>query len=213
MRLTYLLLAQFLFYSSVCSSQDQLCPSDMVVSGNNKYCIDRYEFPNKRGEKPFTFASGIKEGSEDLMDAEGLCANIGKRVCTRNEWVHACEGPEKQKYSYGNQYDPDACNTEKHWKPVDYNKVAKKDKKHLADLNQSEPSGNRDKCVSPIGAYDMVGNAEEWTKCDSGEYGWCLVGGYWATGQKPSCRYSIIKHAPNWRDYASSLRCCLDIKN
>src|ERR1700748_2242389 len=194
MTLKYLLLAGILFYSSIGSTQDQLCPNDMVAAENKKFCIDRYEFPNKKGEKPFTFASGIKEGTEDLLDAEGLCAKEGKRVCTRNEWVHACEGSEKIKYSYGNSYNPETCNTEKHWKAVNYNKVAKKDKKHLEALNQAEPSGNRNKCASPIGAYDMVGNAEEWVKCDSGKFGWCLVGGYWATGQKPSCRYSIIKH-------------------
>lgn len=211
MRVQYLIIGQILLYSSICSSIDQPCPNDMVLVNKN-LCIDKFESSNKIGVKPFVYASGIKEDNTKFMDAETICKNAGKRVCTRKEWIEACSGPDHLKYPYGNKYDPEACNTEKKWLKVDYDKIAKRDRKHLSNLDQSEPSGQREKCVSPIGAYDMVGNAEEWVKCDTGEYGWCLVGGYWASGQKPSCKYSVIKHAPNWHDYCSAARCCFDIK-
>ena len=210
MNLKYLIIPGILLFTSVSSSHDQLCPSDMVFNGKNA-CVDVYEWPNKAGIKPLLAVSGTAETSDKSFVAEDLCASVGKRVCTRQEWISACEGPEHLKYSYGNEYNPEACNTEKLWKPVNPIKVAKRDPKHLKWLDQSEASGNKNACISPVGAYDMIGNAEEWVKCDSGKFGWCLVGGYWATGKKATCRYSITKHAPNWH-YYNSVRCCSDIR-
>ncbi len=207
----YNLLLCGLLISKPGSTTDQLCPNDMVLVGRN-LCIDRFEYPNKIGQKPLIAVSGIPEDGKPGYDAEGLCASVGKRVATIKEWINACEGPEHFKYSYGNTYNPEACNTEKLWRSVDMKKVARRDPNHLNWLDQSEPNGIKDSCVSPVGAYNMIGNVEEWVKCDSGEYGWCLVGGFWASGKHATCRYSITKHAPNWH-YYNGFRCVKDIKN
>ena len=210
MLLRNLILAYILLYPSISSSTDKPCPDDMVYSSG--ICIDQFEFPNKRGEKPLLALSGVKENdAEAYFAAENLCKSVGKRVCTRNEWRVACKGADHLKYSYGNKYNPTACNTDKIWLPADNKKIAKRDKDHLNYLNQSEPSGAKENCVNSVGVYDMVGNAEEWVKCDSGKYGWCLVGGYWAESRS-SCDYNIIVHAPNFHYYGQSTRCCLDIE-
>lgn len=212
MRLHYLVVAQILSYSYICSSMDQLCPNDMVVVNGN-LCIDRFEFPNKRGEKPLVSASAIREDDNVLyFAAENLCKSVGKRMCTRKEWVNACKGPNNSIYPYGDKPDTSTCNTNKYWRAWDIYKVALRDNKTLKYLDQSEPSGARETCVSAVGAYDMVGNAEEWVKCDTGKYGYCLVGGYWVNEKPPSCTHSIIVHAGNWNGYATGFRCCQDIK-
>lgn len=207
MKLTHLtlLLLCGILYSKNGSTTDQPCPNDMVSTGVGS-CLDRFEWPNKRGVKPLIAVSGIAETNDKTFVAEDLCASVGKRICTRKEWRSACKGPENYKYSYGDKYNSEACNTDKLWKPVNTTKIANRNKAHISYLDQSEPSGNRESCVSQVGAYDMVGNAEEWVKCDNGKFGWCLVGGYWADSRS-SCDYSITKHAPNWH-YYQGFRCC-----
>jgi len=207
----YFIIFIILFYSSIASSTDKLCPDDMVFTGTS--CIDRFEWPNKRGEKPLLSVSGIKENLTPDINAEELCNSVGKRICVKEEWFEACKGLNNSIYPYGNKPEETSCNTNKYWKAVDERKVALRDPKTLIFLDQSEPAGSREKCVSASGAYDMVGNAEEWVKCQKGKFGWCLVGGYWASGKAASCKYTITKHAPNWHYNNQSFRCCLDIKH
>ena len=184
------------------------CP-DGMVHARGKVCIDTYEWPNTPGHRPLVGASGIPEGMGSAIDADMLCLSVGKRVCTRAEWVSACRGPGGSKYPYGPEYRSDACNTGARWKELDTKKVAKRDWYELTKLDQSAPSGSFENCVSWAGAYDMVGNAEEWVQCDVGVYGWCLAGGYWAS-KNASCDYVITTHAPNWHFYETGFRCCLD---
>ena len=98
------------------------------------WCIDRYEFPGK-GRTPRT---GV-----DVEKAQALCAEAGKRLCTRREWGVACGG----KYPYKGEFDPDACNSAAPGPTA----------------RSLKPSGSKLRCVSGWGAYDMVGNVAEWT--------------------------------------------------
>jgi formylglycine-generating enzyme required for sulfatase activity len=181
-----------------------------MVRATDNVCIDAYEWPNTPGVPPLLAVSGEPEVYGSPIDASMLCLSVGKRVCTRTEWMAACRGPEGFLYPYGDKYDAMACNTGARWKEVNAEKVAKRDERELVKLNQSSPSGSFGKCVSSAGAYDMVGNAEEWVRCDSGLYGWCLVGGYWAS-KGASCAYAITTHSPLWHYYETGFRCCRDV--
>lgn len=199
--------AVFLFATGAHGFED--CPAGMVHARKG-VCIDVYEWPNVPGERPLLAASGEPEALGSPLDADMLCLSVGKRVCTRTEWVSACRGSGGSPFPYGKTYDAAACNTGARWREVNSEKVAKRDKDELARLDQSAPAGSFTQCISAAGAYDMVGNAEEWVTCDDGVYGWCLVGGYWASKQA-SCDYRIITHAPVWHYYETSFRCCLDL--
>jgi len=48
------------------------------------FCIDMYEFPNQPGGQPTTCLT--------YADAEKLCTDAGKRLCTSQEWETACVG-------------------------------------------------------------------------------------------------------------------------
>lgn len=201
------LLAVFVAWPA--SSQKAACPDDMVIAREG-VCIDRYEWPNKKGVRPLVSASGIEDprySMDPIVEAALLCASVRKRVCQKAEWQSACGG----RYPYGETFDPTACNTEKKYLKVDELKVDKYDKAELARLDQSTPSGAYEKCRSPSGAYDMVGNAEEWVRCSEGKYGWCLMGRHWAD-DRGSCKFVVTKHHPRWHYYSTGFRCCADMK-
>jgi formylglycine-generating enzyme required for sulfatase activity len=181
------------------------CPVDMVETGVGT-CIDQQEWPGQDG-RPLVGASGLPEIEHEIdLSADTLCRSVGKRVCEREEWMSACS--RGVKFPYGDRYEPGLCNDEKHWKEVDEAKVAHRDPKELDRLNGSEPSGSRPECRSPSGAFDMVGNVEEWVRCREGKFGWCLVGGYWASQGARTCESAILVHAPRWHYYQSGTRCC-----
>jgi formylglycine-generating enzyme len=130
---------------------------------HKKYCVDRYEWPNKQGVVPRYMVS--------WNDAKATCESSGKRLCSDTEWTLACEGPQRQPYPYGNGYvrDDAACNIDKPYiwphpeKVYDRNTSADE----LARLDQREPSGARAACVSPYGVHDMAGNVDEWVLNES----------------------------------------------
>ena len=59
--------------------------------------IDRYPYPNKKGEKPLT--------SVTFADAKKYCEKAGKRLCTELEWETACKGPSNDQHPAGNGSD------------------------------------------------------------------------------------------------------------
>lgn len=211
----------FTFLSTITLTADpRPCPSDMVLAKPG-VCIDRYEWPNKPGVRPMLGASGLPEEHDvkagRVMDAQRLCASVGKRVCHADEWVAACEGRNEAKYPFGDELPEfvpgegkGLCNYDKYFIGPDENKVWSRDPKEMKRLDQSEPVGNRKTCMSASGAFDMIGNAEEWVRCDHGEYGWCLASRFWA--EPVSCHNLIVTHAPRWHYYSTGFRCCKEIK-
>ena len=70
-----------------------------------RYCIDRFESPNRRGSKPALAMTWEEAGAR--------CAARGKRPCTASEWTLACEGPARLPYPHGYQRDERVCNYDK----------------------------------------------------------------------------------------------------
>lgn len=99
-----------------------------------KVCIDRYEYPNTKDQRPKTGVS--------YDEARELCRKQGKRLCTAEEWQWGCSGLEGYTYPYGWNPEKHKCNTD--------------------DQTLPEPSGARHNCISKFGGYDMVGNVFEW---------------------------------------------------
>ena len=60
-----------------------------------RFCIDRYEFPNQPGNFPRVGAA--------FTEAEALCQKAGKRLCSEDEWEKACKGPDELRFPYDNQ--------------------------------------------------------------------------------------------------------------
>ena len=66
-----------------------------MVLIDDAFYIDMYEYPNQRGTLPKVDVT--------WGEAESLCAEQGKRLCTEQEWQKACTGPQNFAYSYGDR--------------------------------------------------------------------------------------------------------------
>jgi Sulfatase-modifying factor enzyme 1/Putative metal-binding motif len=85
-------------------------------------------------------------------EAESNCQSVGKRLCTQDEWVAACEGSLQSTYPYGDTYEQNSCNGS------DYDTVP-----GGGNDDTVITSGELTSCVSGDGLYDMSGNLREWT--------------------------------------------------
>lgn len=177
-----------------------------------RVCMDQFEAPNRRGERPLVMQS--------FNDAKSWCGERHRRVCTEQEWELACEGPEHRPLAYGWRVDRTLCNSDKSWRPFDAVKLAAggdEGRRELDRLWQGANSGSYLTCVSAFGIYDMMGNVEEWiaTRTADGKnprgrhWPGALMGGFWA---KPwtGCRGTNDAHEPKFTFYETGFRCCAD---
>lgn len=208
------------------------CPSDMVLIEKTQTCMDRYEWPNKPGVKPLVGASAVASVYDEergvIMNAWDLCRSVGKRMCSMEEWIPACQGPRGSDYPWGSRM-PDRLRTPASKTPCNYaqwfrkpneHKIFTRDPAEFERLDQSEPAGERG-CVSASGAEDMVGNVEEWITCpdwmsyrqsnceeiDGEEVCFCLAGRYWS--EAVMCHKLSSGHRAGWWYYETGFRCCL----
>jgi len=163
----------------------QYCPEDMeyIKIGENKFCIDRYEWPNKKDKAPLSYIS--KYGASDS------CYSAGKRLCTADEWMFACMGPYSWKYPYGQVYEPNACSTQD---------------------TAAAISGKKPECRSFFGVYDMSGGLAEWTDTRAVENHqfYYVKGGFWESGAQSSCYEKRYSYYPQNRHNPVGFRCCKD---
>lgn len=178
------------------------CPHDMVETAG--ICMDRYEAPNIKGERPLVMQS--------FIDATEFCEARSKRVCTEIEWERACEGKEVRMWSRGNIPNRVTCNNGHDWIPFSLEKYSnpKTRDSEVQRLLRSSPSGSFENCKTPDGVFDMDGNVEEWVRSSRGQkWDGVLKGGFWA---KPwtKCRDTNDAHETTFRFYETGFRCCKD---
>jgi formylglycine-generating enzyme required for sulfatase activity len=149
-------------FASLVDSTEEKCPEGMVLVDRAllPFCIDRYEIstndtcpfsdPVNEDETAINMANpnckGITESHKlpwrniTQLQAQDACQRVGKRLPSASEWYKAALGtPDMQQ-----GWDEDSCN------------VASNRADGVA------PSGSGMRCVSEVGAYDMVGNVWEW---------------------------------------------------
>jgi hypothetical protein len=172
------------------------------------FCMDRFEYPNVLGQNPVIVVA--------FHEAEALCKQSSKRLCTENEWTFACEGEEVRPYPYGWTRDPVACVVDRPWRPFAEGALDPRDgpaaRAELDRLWQAEPSGARPECKSPFGVYDMTGNVDEWTRsAQKTGFASILKGGYWGP-VRARCRPATRAHNEDFVAYQQGFRCCAAAK-
>jgi hypothetical protein len=100
------------------------------------FFIDQFSYPNEEGAIPHT---GVTRAQ-----ADGLCQERGKRLCTELEWERACKGPRNLSYEYGDRHRSEVCQTGR--------------------APRLLPSGYRTSCRSDFGVRDLHGGVWEWTQ-------------------------------------------------
>ena len=169
-------------------------------------CMDRFEYPNRKGEFPIIMVS--------WYEARDACKTEGKRLCSEDEWTYACEGEEATPYPSGYSREASECVNDRPWKKFDDQALMPRSgPRAMAELDrlwQGQPSGTRAACKSKAGVYDMTGNIDEWTKSSiAGERPSVLKGGYWGP-VRTRCRPATKAHDESHTFYQQGFRCCAD---
>lgn len=215
-----------------------VCFADQVKI--ERFCIDPYEAyvvelderGDERPHSPYATVEGIRVRAKvaanvvpqayiSQVQASAACENAGKRLCTAEEFVRACRGPDPAPfYPYGGrQHQKGVCNEGKgsfvglvfghdvqKWTYANFNDP---------QLNQLEnglaKTGAYDKCVSPERIFDMVGNLHEWVDEPAGprDRGHFRGGSYGdAELNGPGCLYVTSAHERTYHDHSTGFRCC-----
>jgi hypothetical protein len=207
-----------------------------------KVCIDAFEFPDIPCEYPVVYASA--------REAALLCEAEGKRICDAHEWEGACAGalrkPEAE-YAFGadRRYATWKHNhdREMRWaygKKRDLSVCAMGTPKTAGCLgggwgqcgSNTYPAGAFPACVSPLGAFDLHGNAAEHMNlplkaeemASAGGSGSTEMKGSWFVFQREDaheddCRWrakdwhpSKLMAEESHRNYHLGFRCCADVE-
>lgn len=148
------------------------------------FFMDRFAYPNEEGAIPTT---GVSQ-----PEAEQLCAQQNKRLCTELEWERSCKGSSNRTYEYGEEYRPEACQTGR--------------------APRMLPSGYRAQCVSEFGVSDMHGGVWEWTRSrwarGSKAQLFSLRGGNAEDGELVGRCANAMGRPPKHRSPQVGFRCC-----
>ena len=156
------------------------CRADMVPIKD--FCVDRYEFPNIKGEPPLQ--------EVNLHDARVACKTVGRHVCTKEEWLLACAGTNRRTWPYGFSYDAKVCHSG--LTPSDDTEVV--------------VSGSMERCRTPEGIYDLSGNTWEWTEDGDGK-GTLRGGGSNISAGFARCN-SKAQAGASFHNLETGVRCC-----
>jgi formylglycine-generating enzyme len=204
-------------------------------------CIDQFEFPDIACEYPVVYPTS--------REAALLCVAAGKRICDAHEWEGACAGalhaPEveyffgkprpyatwlhnqhrEMRWSYGPTKDHARCATGA------YKNATCGGGGYESCGTNTWPAGSFPGCVSPLGVYDLNGNAAEHMNLPLAPEQLASRGGTGATEMKGSwfifaneepheddCRWrakdwhpSALMDEDSHRNYHLGFRCCKDV--
>lgn len=205
------------------------CPVGMLRV--DAFCIDRFEAtletldgkpwspyfnPGDAGVRALSVEGAVPQGYVSGDQAAAACANAGKRLCTDEEWLRACQGPGQTTYPYGDEKMAGMCNDARAVHPaVEYFGTAEDwIWSELGNACISQLPGSVDRtgenpgCITAEGAYDMMGNVHEWTADPDGTF----RGGFYVDTviNGPGCLYKTTAHDTGHSDYSTGFRCCAD---
>ena len=207
------------------------CLAGMIAVAD--FCVDRFEAivaeitatgtvawspyhrPDGVPVMALSVAGAVPQGYIDGRTAAAACAEAGKRLCTDDEWLRACQGASGLTFPYGDRRQDGVCNDARAVHPAielfggDPNPFARIQEPCINQLPDSvDRTGVNLGCVSAEGAFDMMGNLHEWTSAPSGTF----RGGYYVDTYRngPGCLYRTTAHSMGHWDYSTGFRCCAD---
>ena len=176
-----------------------------ISMGSLNFSIDTFESGIKN-KAAFTGKHIIPATRMSWFAAKEACETAGKRLCTQQEWISACQGQiaidddkdgefaddlvEGNAYPYGEYHDPQRC-----WED--------KDRDEFRPVYTGEMPG----CVTDNSVYDMTGNVEEWVGATEAEA--TLMGGAYDTSKDHArCSRNNDTFGPGYANKKTGFRCC-----
>jgi len=149
------------------------------------YLIDAFEFPNALNGTPTTKVTWTQADKE--------CKDVGKRLCSAEEWEKACKGPLNNIYAYGDTFDPTFCGE---------------------GIMSEYQSGQYLECRSGWGVFDLSGGMKEWTGTPAKDAAnrRIVKGGLLTSAEKGArCAYST-DDSEGYSHGTLAFRCCRDVE-
>jgi protein-disulfide isomerase/thiol-disulfide isomerase/thioredoxin/uncharacterized membrane protein len=161
-------------------------------------------------------AFGVLPANANWYEAKAACESGGKRLCTTEEWVSACQsaaaidddlsGSFADDYVEGNQF-PYADWHEARWcrdSQVDQRDADGK----VTRQGRAGKTGSNPRCATPAGVFDLGGNLSEWAGVD--EESAVLLGGDYRSKDKAACFRPNSTFGPGHKNDRIGFRCCSD---
>ncbi len=134
--------------------------------------------------------------------AEQVCAWLGGRLCTEEEWLAVCRGTDDRAYPYGDRYSSELCNVESNAGGS------------APSANDTLPVGSSPGCEGGLaGVFDLAGNVAEWIDACQGSY--CKFRGAGYLSNEPvdlftSCGGVCAGNQKTLQSNVVGVRCCRD---
>lgn len=190
----------------VAAGDPSTAPAQVEIAlGGRSFWIDAFEASKGAKGEAISAFDQAPLNKTSWYDAKQACEAAGKRLCTAEEWIAACQGKppvdddkngrfgddliEGTEFAYSDFYEPGACNDSQD------DKVGK-----LAF------TGSFTRCKTPTGVYDMNGNVHEWVGATEDEA--LLIGGQYYAKEKASCFRVNDTFGPGYANKATGFRCC-----
>ncbi|MEM9070816.1 MAG: SUMF1/EgtB/PvdO family nonheme iron enzyme [Myxococcota bacterium] len=178
------------------------CPEGMAQLGDDPVCMDRFE-GRVEGEGDAAVAvvaeHSLPTEAVSWVTADLACRNAEKRLCTRAEWLLACQGPAGTRgFPYGDEHEAGRCN-------------------HATagvttDLRVAE-GGEYERCVNEDGIYDLVGNVGEWLSDANDDLRETIGGSFGTAARYARCDYANRSYQPTDTAWSGQgFRCCRDLE-
>lgn len=181
-------------------------PQVELQVGGKTVWMDRFEASVDGGGRALSLA-GVKPANASWYEAKKSCEAAGKRLCTEEEWVTACQGVqakddngdgafaddyvEGNQYPYADWYDAGMC-------------------RDAEDKTTGSPgaTGSMRRCQTDAGVFDLSGNVQEWV---GGSEPWAvLLGGDYGTADHADCFRRNDTFGPGHKTTGIGYRCCSD---
>jgi hypothetical protein len=203
-----------------CEESELVCPSDMV-SICGVFCIDVWEasrpdataddagadssMATSRGAVLPWYSSDSVSGMNQEV-ASIACTAAGKRLCTTHEWRAVCRGRDDLSYSYGDAYDPLACNGIDTYCTCDGEDPYPHCYSECGASYHVMPTGSFSACTNSFGIWDINGNV--WEIVDADDDGDHYRGGAYNCSNSEKLHHCNYDAA--WGPSAKGFRCCAE---
>ena len=185
----------------------QAPPQAKIDLPDRSFWIDTFE-SSVDGQGRALSLAGVLPANATWYEAGAACEKAGKRLCTSEEWVSACQGApavdddgdgnfandyvENNQFPYADWYEPRWC----------FDSEEKDD-------GRPGKTGASVRCQTPETAiFDLGGNVSEWTGAREGDGR--LLGGDYRSKDKSGCFRRASTFGPGHKNVGIGFRCCSD---